>query len=175
MKNELLAQVSDSFNNTFGSFSNDILNILILFIVFYLIGVFLGRAKLSAVMLSLYASSIAFLVFPYTYNVTLVRNVANANEWSALIIFSVFLVITFGLISKVIRSGEWMGLDRWLFTALYALIAVFQVIGLVYSMLPFKQILIFTPLLHSIFSNPITIFLFLFIPLVAIATSDRYY
>lgn len=175
MHNELLAQVSDSFNNTFGSFSNDVINILILFVIFYLIGVFLGRSRISALMLSLYAASAVFLTFPYTYNVTLVRGVPYASEWSGLIVFSIFLIVTFGLISKVVRSGEWFGTDRWLFTALYSLVGVFQVIALAYSILPFKNILVFTSTLSTIFKNPITIFIFLLAPLVAIATSERYY
>jgi|GEM_PF-5613544 len=174
MNNELLAHVANTFNETVGSLSTDLLTFLVIFLVFYSVGVFIGRARLSSLMLSLYPAAIIFLTFPYTYNLTFIRGVKNNNEWSAFLVFLFFLIICFTLISRLIHTGEWHGLKRWLYTALFAFFGVFQTIAMGYNVLPFSKLIMLTTGWHSFFHTPIVNFAFLLAPLAAVYILRRY-
>ncbi len=175
MKSHLTAQVSDGFTSVFGSYSTDVLILLIIFLAFFAYGSLRGKTRLTSLIFSLFSTSILFSTFPYVKNFSLIRNVSNAQNWSALIVFGVLLTIVYYVTNRVTITPESFGSSKWLHLSLIAISATTLVLGLAYSIIPFMgKLFVFSAQFTKFVHNPLTIFIFILLPLVTTYFCNRY-
>jgi hypothetical protein len=168
------SDLTHSVNKIVGSYPHDIVLLVILFLIFFIFGMVRGKLKLTSLLITLYVGSILFYLFPYTKNITFVRNVSNAASWSALIVFAVIAFIVYIIVTRVILTSEGFGGSRWLHLAFLSISGITLVVGLSYGLLPiFLKLLVFSDRLTSLFNNPLGLFIAVLLPIVAIYTSNR--
>ncbi len=174
MNTHLTAQVTAGFNDVFGSYSTDALIIIIALAAFFAFGFFAGKTKFVTLIISLYVTAVAFLAFPYTSNVSVVRGVPNAAAWSALIVFVVLLALVFFAIKRIILTGESFGKAKYIHNGILSLSALLAVVGLSYTILPFGSLFRFSAAMTGFVNTPLVLFAFVVLPLMAIYAANRY-
>lgn len=156
------------------SYLADFLSIIIIAGVLFIYGFYCGKEKLVSVIISLYASALIFLNFPYIKKFLFFRSSLAEVNWSKFLIFVIIFMIVHFALNKIIASRlSWNRIRHWGELLILSVLTTAVLIVIIHHILPLSSIYSITPSIDAFFSSDNVIFYTLAFPFIALYFMHR--
>jgi len=145
----------------------DILVILGFIIIGFFYGISAGRAKLIAILFSLYVSGFIFENFYYIGDLVQGRNIFEEFLFRGFIFATIVTVLTI-LFLKVLAEDIGSHKKYWWKALLLSFTSTGLLFSYIFHLFPAKEIFTFSPLVQSLFASNSAFFWWLVLPLSAL-------
>jgi len=164
-----MAQIIDlvSTNKIISHPTWDIVAIFVFLIIGFFYGLWAGRTKLIAFLISLYVSGFLFENFYYLTKLVKGGSIIERFTFET-IIFTLLAIVLTILFAKLLEPQFESGPKNWLKSFLISFSSIGLFFSYLFHILPAKEAFTFSPLVQNLFASNSAFFWWLFIPLIVL-------